>query len=195
MLFVQQPLIVAKSDSRYLVFQVHDADCCYMQCQQWQVVQDWHKAHADPRRARRSRFCGTLVKRHLGRHKFAMIPYEVERQTLVARMGSLLRSRMYDACKRYDADSLPVTPAQMAREYLGCSLSCLVEKFEELFEEGMDWSNFGVGGWVIDHILPVSSFDFRRLSHVRKACCHYNLRPCWEAENIRKGAKVPYVVS
>jgi len=82
----------------------------------------------------------------------------------------------------------------MAIDFLGCSLSALVEQFESQMQDGMSWDNFGVRGWVIDHIAPVSSFDFRKISHARKACHHNNLRPCWELENILKGAKVPYVI-
>lgn len=181
--------ITAKSDERYLVFRREEADYCCLDCQQWSVIDDWCKAHKDPRRTRRSRFSGTMV-RQASRSSVIWLPYEVMRPRIVRRLGELLTSRMYDTCYRFDADSLPVTPASMAKDYLGCSLSALAEKFEHQFEDGMTWGNFGAGGWVIDHILPVSQFDFRKITHVRRACHYRNLRPCWETENIRKGNRL-----
>jgi hypothetical protein len=122
--------------------------------------------------------------------RVAWMPYEVERKFIANRIGNLLKSRMFDTCYRWPAESLPISPASMAKDYLGCSLSALVEKFENQFEHGMTWDNFGARGWVIDHIYPVSLLDLRKMSHIRKACHYGNLRPCWEAENIRKGNKV-----
>lgn len=185
-----RPNIAAKSCERFLVFRVEETQCCYLGCEEWRLLQDWWKAYQDPRRTRRSRFRGTLVKADKNSQLTRWMPYEVMRPRLACRLGELLKSRMYDTCYRFDPDSLPVTPASMAKDYLGCSLSALVEKFEHQFEDGMTWDNFGARGWVIDHILPVSRFDFRKITHVRKACHYRNLRPCWEAENIRKGNRL-----
>lgn len=191
---VSEPIITAKSDDHYFVFAVEDVDRCYMQHTDWRSMNDWNKSHADPWRARRSRFYGTIVRRDIGFGRFALIPYEFERKQIAHRIGNLLRSRMHDACKSYEPASLPVTPTSMAKDFLGCSLSALVEKFEDRLQHGMTWDNFGARGWVIDHVMPVSRFDFRKISHVKKACHHSNLRPCWETENIRKGAKVLHAV-
>lgn len=189
------PLITASSDDCFFVFPVEGVDCCYKQHVPWSTMQDWHKEHADKLREARSRFSGTTVRRKIGRGRFAIVPYEIERKWLASRIGSLLSSRMHRACSRYDYKSLPVLPSSMAKDFLGCSLSALLEKFEDQLSNGMTWDNFGARGWVIDHILPVSMFDFRKISHIKKACHHSNLRPCWEAENVRKGAKVPNAIA
>ncbi len=182
--------ITAKTDKYLMVYRVEKQDRCYLDCQEWRWLREWWKEYQDPRRARRSRFRGTLVRVGHGKRSCIWLPYEVVRPRLACRIGTLLKSRMYDTCYRFDPDSLPVTPASMAKDYLGCSLSALVEKFEHQFEDGMSWDNFGARGWVIDHILPVSRFDFRKITHIRRACHYRNLRPCWEAENIRKGNRL-----
>ena len=182
--------ITATTDENLLVYRVEDTDRCYLASVPWRQVRDYNKQHSDTLRARRSRFAGTLVRRNLMRGQVAWMPYEVERKRIAQRIGELLKSRMFDTCYRWPEESLPVSPASMAKDYLGCSLSALVERFERQFEVGMTWDNFGARGWVIDHILPVSRFDFRRISHIRKACHYRNLRPCWESVNIRKGNRL-----
>ena len=189
-MLVPQLNITAKTDEHLMVYRCQTPERCYLESQEWRQLRVWWKQYQDERRASRSRFAGTMVTRDGGDGYVSWLPYEVMRPRLACRLGELLKSRMYDTCYRFDTDSLPVTPASMAKDYLGCSLSALVEKFESQFEDGMSWENFGARGWVIDHILPVSRFDFRKITHVRRACHYRNLRPCWEAENIRKGNRL-----
>lgn len=182
--------IAAKSNAKWLVYRVETSDACYLDAIQREVLRDSHKQYADPKRARRSRYAGTFVTRTRADGTRSYLPYEAMRQSIAGHLCSTLKSRMFCTCKRWPLHSLPMSPAEMGRDNLGCSLSALVEKFEHRFEHGMSWDNFGLGGWVIDHITPVSAFDFRRVSHIRRACHHTNIRPCWEAENMAKGAKL-----
>jgi hypothetical protein len=182
--------IADRTDEVTFVYRVEAPTHCYKCRMPLSQVAEYNKKYRDDSRARLSRFAGTFVKRPLSRGSVALIPYEVERQRLASRLGNLLKSRMFDTCYRWPIESLPISPASMALDYLGCSLSALVEKFEAQMQDGMTWDNFGARGWVIDHIMPVSRLDFRKISHVRRGCHFGNLRPCWEAENIRKGSKV-----
>lgn len=183
--------ITAKHDTECFICRIEEPDRCYV-VKRSRIEQSWcDKQHQDARRTRRSRFAGTWVSyTFYGGTCRGWTPYEIARPGLARRLGQLLKSRMFDTCYRWPAESLPISPASMAKDYLGCSLSALVEKFEHQFEDGMTWNNFGARGWVIDHILPVSRFDFRKISHIRRACHYRNLRPCWEAENIRKGNRL-----
>jgi 3-methyladenine DNA glycosylase Tag len=73
---------------------------------------------------------------------------------------------------------------------IGCSHAQLVRYIESRWQKGMNWDNYGIGGWHIDHITPCSAFDLLREDHQR-LCFHYtNLQPLWQADNIRKGNKI-----
>lgn len=75
-------------------------------------------------------------------------------------------------------------------ELLGYTLADLVAHLELQFTKGMDWSNYGQ--WHIDHIIPLSSFDYQGTDcpGFRAAWALTNLRPMWGRENLSKGAKV-----
>lgn len=61
---------------------------------------------------------------------------------------------------------------------------------ESLFIEGMNWENYGIKGWHVDHILPLSSFDLTKEEEVIKACNYKNLQPLWWKDNLEKGNKI-----
>lgn len=88
-------------------------------------------------------------------------------------------------------------------QYLGCSLEEFKKYLECRFDQNMSWSNYGrpnnknCDGWHIDHIKPLSSFNFKdsncqeELETKLKQAWHYtNLQPLWGLDNIRKGNKV-----
>lgn len=66
---------------------------------------------------------------------------------------------------------------------LGCSYETAVRHIESLFREGMSWDNYGLTGWHIDHIRPLSSFAEEELHLANRI---ENLQPLWAEENIRK---------
>lgn len=70
---------------------------------------------------------------------------------------------------------------------LGYSADDLHAHLEARFLPGMTWANYGK--WHIDHIRPLSSFDFSLRSSVAEANALTNLQPLWAADNMRKGAR------
>lgn len=62
---------------------------------------------------------------------------------------------------------------------------------ERQFLPGMTWENRGKGGWVVDHIIPRAAFSYDSATDEEfKACWSMtNLRPLWEADNLKKGAE------
>jgi hypothetical protein len=67
--------------------------------------------------------------------------------------------------------------------------------FEDKWEEGMNWENYGRfkdhSGWVIDHIIPQRMYDHDDIEDINR-CWHFmNLRPCWDMENSIKGGRMP----
>jgi hypothetical protein len=73
----------------------------------------------------------------------------------------------------------------------------LREHLESYFteESGYTWNN--MSKWHIDHIRPVSSFDFDSTYHpdFKKCWALNNLQPLWAADNMSKGTKWDGVVA
>ncbi|NZD50515.1 HNH endonuclease signature motif containing protein [Rhizobium leguminosarum] len=77
-------------------------------------------------------------------------------------------------------------------EVLGYSSEQLKHHLEKQFVEGMCWSNWGIRGWHIDHIIPLSAFNYEKPDDAdfKIAWALKNLRPLWFDENIRKSDKL-----
>lgn len=67
---------------------------------------------------------------------------------------------------------------------LGCTWEEAKLHIESLWQEGMNWDNYGQ--WHIDHKRPVSSFkknELHLMNHIS------NLQPLWASDNFAKGDK------
>lgn len=72
---------------------------------------------------------------------------------------------------------------------VGYSAEELISHLERQFVDGMTWENHGKkGGWEIDHIIPISSFNFTSTDDPEFRACWAltNLRPLWGTENRKK---------
>lgn len=71
------------------------------------------------------------------------------------------------------------------------TLDQLKTHLESKFRDGMNWSNRGRGGWHIDHIRPISSFNItsKYCEDFKKCWALENLQPLWEHENLSKSDK------
>lgn len=63
---------------------------------------------------------------------------------------------------------------------------------EKHFAKGMSWENYGKRGWHVDHIIPVTAFNFEKPTDIDFKRCWTlkNLQPMWEPDNIRKSNKL-----
>ncbi len=98
------------------------------------------------------------------------------------RLSMRLRGRIVDALRSG-------LKAGSAIDDLGCSIDDLKSYLESKFQKGMNWGNWGVSGWHIDHIKPISSFDLTDRSQFVRACHFTNLQPLWSIDNLKKGNK------
>jgi hypothetical protein len=73
-------------------------------------------------------------------------------------------------------------------DIVGCTPQFLKEHLEMNFKDGMNWENYGLYGWHIDHIIPLSSAEDE--DGVYKLCHYTNLQPLWAKENLSKGSKI-----
>jgi len=67
------------------------------------------------------------------------------------------------------------------------------QDFEGKFLRGMSWDNYGrkLGCWSIDHIIPISrwEFNFSEDREFKQCWALCNLRPLMHVDNIRKSDK------
>ena len=70
------------------------------------------------------------------------------------------------------------------------TLADLMAHLQARFLPGMTWEN--IGQWHIDHIIPVSAFNFERAEDVdfKRCWALSNLQPLWESDNLSKGARL-----
>lgn len=84
------------------------------------------------------------------------------------------------------------TKISRSMDILGAEWIVVKEHFETLFQDGMTWDNYGVNGWHVDHIIPISSADNE--DDVIKLNHYKNLQPLWAKDNLRKGNKIGYLI-
>jgi len=70
---------------------------------------------------------------------------------------------------------------------IGKKSEALKEYLESKFLPGMTWENYGIDGWHIDHIKPLSAFDFTDPAQQAAANHYTNLQPLWAEDNLAKG--------
>jgi len=69
---------------------------------------------------------------------------------------------------------------------VGYTLKQLKVHLEALFQPGMSWDNYG--RWHIDHIIPMSLWQFEKPEdrEFKQCWALCNLQPLWAKENLRK---------
>ena len=118
--------------------------------------------------------------------------YSVGDSALTARYHQDIRQKLkvcMTARIRHAMKDIKSVSANNIRNQLGYSIDELREHLESRFQEGMSWDNHGRDGWHIDHVKPVSMFDYNSVndSGFRECWALANLQPLWAADNIRKG--------
>jgi hypothetical protein len=71
--------------------------------------------------------------------------------------------------------------------FLGCTIQEFKVYLESKFQEGMNWDNYGMFGWHIDHIKPVSLFDLKDEQQLKECWNYKNFQPLWATDNLKKG--------
>jgi len=77
-------------------------------------------------------------------------------------------------------------------DLVGYTIQELKGHLESLFTDGMNWDNYGKNGWVMDHIIPQSFFEYNSTDDVEFKYCWSlnNLQPLWEKDNFEKRDKM-----
>lgn len=103
------------------------------------------------------------------------------------RVQKAVRRRWEHVRRRIAGLKRGATSRRKCSELLGCTVEEFRLHVERQFLPGMTWQNYGLFGWHIDHIKPISGFDLSDPAQV-KECFHFsNLQPLWAEDNLRKG--------
>lgn len=75
-------------------------------------------------------------------------------------------------------------------DLVGYTSQELRKHLENLFQPGMTWNNHGK--WHIDHIIPISFFEYTSTDEVEFKYCWslHNLQPLWAIDNIVKSDRL-----
>jgi len=75
-------------------------------------------------------------------------------------------------------------------EFVDYTINELKQHLESLFKPGMSWDNYGE--WEIDHVIPVSAFNYKSPTDISfKQCWSLNnLQPLWMHDNRTKSDRV-----
>ena len=73
-------------------------------------------------------------------------------------------------------------------DIIGCNKEYLEKYIKDLLLDGMNIDNYGE--WEIDHIIPVSSFDFTKRENILTCFNYKNLQPLWWLDNRKKYNKI-----
>ena len=81
-----------------------------------------------------------------------------------------------------------ITKKNRTFDLVGCNPQELMIYLENRFQANMSWDNYGLYGWHIDHVIPLSSAKTEE--EVYKLCHYTNLQPLWAEENLKKSNKI-----
>lgn len=119
------------------------------------------------------KFCSSACAKRSRRRRQQTKPHERTRSNLSRRLWRIL----HDSGDKKQRSILA---------YLGCSSVEISAHIEKQFVNGMNWSNYGVFGWHIDHIIPCHRFDLSIEEHCSVCFNWRNLRPLWGLENSNR---------
>jgi hypothetical protein len=70
---------------------------------------------------------------------------------------------------------------------LGASFEEVRSHVESTFQPGMNWSNYGLHGWHLDHVIPLASA--KNEAELISLFHYKNIQALWAIDNLSKGAK------
>lgn len=144
----------------------------------------WAKANPHKQKEHRSRYYQTHRQQRIDLSK-KCTQARLNRDAHF-RIKHHLRGRIHSSIREA---KLGTRKASTTIKLLSCSWSELMRYLESKFLPGMNWENYGIRGWHMDHIRPCASFNLHDPEQ-QKQCFHYsNLQPMWAKDNISKGAK------
>lgn len=126
------------------------------------------------------------IKEHIALKNREYLPIRKEqikikrKQNLNFKISEIFRSKIHKFLKNQKTSYTNL---------LGCDLEFFKKWIEFQFVGNMNWINLG-DVWQIDHIIPISKFDFSN-ENEKQICFHWtNLQPLFSNENRSKSNKI-----
>jgi hypothetical protein len=94
-----------------------------------------------------------------------------------------IRGRMKQYLKQKN-----ITQKNKTYDIVGIEINDLKKHIEKQFTKGMNWENYGMYGWHIDHIIPLCSANDE--NELLKLFHYTNLQPLWAEDNLKKNGKI-----
>lgn len=101
------------------------------------------------------------------------------------KLAENFRSRICGVLKRAGT-----TKTDTSFSFLGCTANFFKDFLEHQFTPEMNWSNYGTY-WVVDHVIPIASFQIQNPDHLRNAFHYSNCRPLVDEDNSAKNDSMP----
>lgn len=148
--------------------------------EKWEKNKEKYNEHRKEYRARPE------VKEHIKQKNKEYLPVRKEkikerRKTDTNfQLSEILRSKIHKMIKGKETSY---------QKYIGCDIEFFKKWIEYRFDENMEWDNLGTY-WQIDHILPISKFNFNNDNECYICFNWTNLRPLECSENRSKWNKI-----
>jgi hypothetical protein len=81
-----------------------------------------------------------------------------------------------------------ITQRNKTYDIVGIEINDLKRHIEKQFTKGMNWENYGMYGWHIDHIIPLCSANDE--NELLKLFHYTNLQPLWAEDNLKKNGRI-----
>ena len=75
-------------------------------------------------------------------------------------------------------------------QLIGCTKDELKIYLQNKFIENMSFENYGT--WEVDHIYPISRYEFNNLEDIKNCFNYKNLQPLYKSDNHKKYNKILY---
>lgn len=120
------------------------------------------------------------------KHKERVNKYELEktRSEPKYRLCKRTRTAVWQCLKERN-----INKTNSTFQLLGYTIEELMQHLEKQFVDGMTWDNYGQ--WHVDHIRPMSSFNFTSPDdpEFKECWALSNLQPLWWPDNLSKGPR------